>query len=82
VSLKLLDAEFRASGSGEAEVESIGRGRGRIFAHLKLRADPIDDDALRTSPTLQKLAEQPDLVERVRAALERAARTLSDSVLL
>jgi len=79
VSLKLLPAEFEADAG---EVASVGRGRGQIFAHLKLRADPIDDDAFRLSPTIRGLTQQPDLVERLRAALERAARALGDSVLL
>jgi hypothetical protein len=80
VSLKLLPAEYVAG--AESAVKNIGRGRGRIFAHLKLRADSLDADAFRISPTLQKLAEQPELVERVRASLEQSARSLSTSVLL
>jgi len=82
VSLKLLAAEFGSDESGNPEVETVGRGRGRIFAHLKLRADPVQGDAFLVTPTLKKLAEQPELVERVRSTLERAVRSLSDSVLL
>ena len=33
----------------------------RLFAHLKLRADPIGDDALSASPTLQALEDAPDV---------------------
>jgi hypothetical protein len=80
VSLKLLPAEYGAG--DEIAVDSVGRGRARIFAHLKLRADPIADDAFRVSPTWRRLAEQPELVEQVRARLEQAVRSLSQSVLL
>ena len=81
VSLKLLAAEF-VSGTGNAtEVESVGRGRGQIFAHLKLRADPFTGDAVRTSPTLVKLGQQPELLAQVRAALDRAVQALSASIL-
>lgn len=79
VSLKLLPAEFE---NNAGAVASVGRGRGQIFAHLKLRAEPIEDDPLRLSPTIRRLTGEPDLVERLRAALEGAARALSDSVLL
>jgi hypothetical protein len=81
VSLKLLAADF-VSGEGSASgVESVGRGRGQIFAHLKLRAEPLTGDAVRTSPTLQKLGEQPELLAQVRATLDRAVQALSDSIL-
>ena len=33
----------------------------RLFAHLKLRADPIGDDALSASPTVQALEAAPDV---------------------
>ncbi len=33
----------------------------RLFAHLKLRADPIGNDALSASPTLQALEDAPDV---------------------
>jgi hypothetical protein len=79
VSLKLLPAEFEG---GNAAVERVGRGRGQIFAHLKLRAEPIAGDPFRLSPTLKKLGEQPEFLARLRATLERAVRSLSDSVLL
>lgn len=82
VSLKLLPAEFANSDAPDAEVAEVGRGRGAIFAHLKLRAEPVADDPFRTSPTLRKLGEQPDFVDRLRATLEQAASYLSESVLL
>ena len=82
VSLKLLPAEFTAADGGEPDARSVGRGRGQIFAHLKLRADPVLDDPFRLSPTMQKLTEEPDFVEQLRATLDRAVRALSESVLL
>jgi hypothetical protein len=82
VSLKLLPAEFDGGGTGEASVRRVGNGRGNIFAHLKLRADPVDDDALRMSPTIQKLGEEPEFLIRLKNTLEQAASYLSDSVLL
>ncbi len=83
VSLKLLPAEYTLAGTGGAvAVESVGRGRDRIFAHLKLRDAPIAQDPFQVSPTLRKLGEQPDLADRVRAALDEAVRALSESVLL
>jgi hypothetical protein len=81
VSLKLLAADFVAGEGSANGVESVGRGRGQIFAHLKLRADPLTGDAVRTSPTLQKLGEQPELLAQVRATLDRAVQALSASIL-
>lgn len=81
VSLKLLPADFVSGEPSATEVESVGRGRGQIFAHLKLRADPLTGDAVRTSPTLQKLGEQPELLAQVRATLDRAVQALSASIL-
>jgi hypothetical protein len=81
VSLKLLPADFVSGTGGETGVERVGRGRGQIFAHLKLRADPLTGDAVRTSPTLVKLGEQPELLAQVRATLDRAVQALSASIL-
>lgn len=53
VSLKIHAAVF----TGESTVRSVGRGRRSVFAHLKLRADPIGEHALATSPTLRVLSE-------------------------
>lgn len=82
VSLKLLPADFLRDREGRVEVEQIGRGRDRVFAHLKLRAEPVADDPFRLSPTLRHLAEEPELVDRVRAVLDRAVSALSASVFL
>ena len=82
VSLKLLPAEFDSGDGEDVEVAQIGRGRDRVFAHLKLRAEPIADDPFRLSPTLKRLGEQPDLIERVRSVLETAVSALSESVFL
>ena len=82
VSLKLLPAEFAAGTGAGPEVLSVGRGRDHVFAHLKLRADPAEGDAFLMTPTLRMLGAQPDLVNRVKATLERAVRYLSESVLL
>ena len=82
VSLKLLPAEFvGATGPGPG-VLSIGRDRDRVFAHLKLRANPVEGDAFLMAPTLRMLGASPDLFDGVKAALERAVRYLSESVLL
>ena len=53
VSLKVLPAVFQ-----RGSARSIGRGGRRVFAHLKLRADPIEDDAFERSPTVKALLEQ------------------------
>lgn len=82
VSLKLLPAEFARASGPTADVLSVGRGRGRVFAHLKLRADPVEGDAFLMTPTLRTLGAQPDLIDKVKTALEQAVRYLSESVLL
>jgi hypothetical protein len=82
VSLKLLPAEYRSDDAGGQAVRQIGRGRDRVFAHLKLRDAPMPGDPFRISPTLRRLAEQPELVDRVRVMLDAAVRALSESVLL
>jgi hypothetical protein len=80
VSLKLLPANFVTGAASATDVESVGRGRGQIFAHLKLRAEPLTGDAVRTSPTLVKLGEQPELLAQVQATLDRAVQALSASI--
>jgi hypothetical protein len=82
VSLKLLPAEFTSPVAGGPEVRQVGRGRGEIFAHLKLRAEPVQGDPFELSPTFRRLSEAPDLADRLRASLEQAVRDLSQSVLL
>lgn len=82
VSLKLLPARFAETDAETPRVTRVGRGGREIFAHLKLRSEPVEGDAFRKTPTLQMLGEQPDLVDQIRATLERAVRALSTSVLL
>ena len=60
VRMKLFAANFDANGDGESTVRWVGGDGRTIFAHLKLRADPIDADALDTSPTVQALVESGD----------------------
>ena len=50
VSLKLLPAALRGGNLVPTR---------EIFAHLRLRADPIEDDALDSSPTAQALQGTP-----------------------
>lgn len=57
VSLKLLPAVFSGTGT-EPMIESVGRGRRAVFAHLKLNAEPIGGDAITGSPTIEALGEQ------------------------
>lgn len=70
VRLKLLPAEFAAGTGAEPEVRSVGRGGRAIFAHLKLRSDPIEADAFERSPTMRALAERADASARLRQRLE------------
>jgi len=81
VSLKLLPAEFVSEQGVGPAVAEVGRGRDRIFAHLKLRADPVPGDAVRLSPTVRALTGDVQLVERVRAVLDASGRSLSGSIL-
>ena len=82
VSLKLLPAEFTGDGAVAPLAKQVGQGRGMVFAHLKLRSDPVGDDVFRLSPTLRKVEEQPDTLEKLKATLEQAVHSLSQSVLL
>ena len=50
VSLKLFPAVREPS----EDLRPVGTGR-RLFAHLKLRADPIEENALDGTPTMQAL---------------------------
>ena len=56
VSLKLLPATFDQSGSAR----SVGRGSRTVFAHLKLRAESIEAEALENTPTIKAIREQTD----------------------
>ena len=51
VSIKLLPAVL----DGE-NLSPIARGGRPVFAHLKLKADPVEDDALDRSPTIRAVA--------------------------
>ena len=70
VSLKLLPAA-REPGK---DVRLVGGAR-RMFAHLKLRAEPIEPDALDTSPTMQAVV----CADRFRAPAQLAAANVVTS---
>lgn len=75
VSMKLMPAVAK-SGSGEAAVfESIGRGRRGVFAHLKLAARAVGNEAFENSPTLQALGAEGQALE----VLEQRIRGLSST---
>ena len=69
VRLKLFAADFDESVDGESTVRWIGGDGRTIFAHLKLRADSIDADALDTSPTVKALVESGDDLRWLRQRL-------------
>ena len=70
VRMKLFAAEFGEERDGSPAVREVG-GNGRtIFAHLKLRADPIDADALDTSATFRALADRGDDLDWLMRRLE------------
>ena len=56
VRLKLLAATFNQEQQSGVQVRSVGLGSRTIFAHLKLRAEPIAEDALEGSPTIRALS--------------------------
>jgi hypothetical protein len=55
VSLKLLPAVLEEGKRLRPQSQSASRGRRAVFAHLKLRAEPIEPDALGNSPTVKAL---------------------------
>ena len=69
VRLKLFAAEFSDERDGAPSVRSVGGAGRTIFAHLKLRADPINADALDSSPTLRALADRGDDLDWLRRRL-------------
>lgn len=79
VSLKLHAAAFDP-GNGVENVRSVGRGRRQVFAHLKLRADPIGPDAFETSPTIRALADREDAVVLIRQRLQDESAIRVDAV--
>lgn len=70
VSLKLHAARFTAEADGTTRALSIGRGRRSVFAHLKLRAEPIGTDALETTPTIRTIAARGDAVTLLQQRLQ------------
>ena len=60
VRLKLFAAPFVSNGDGEFRARSVTGDDRTMFAHLKLRAEPLHADALDTSPTVQALVESGD----------------------
>ena len=79
VRMKLFAADIDVNGDGESTVRWVGGDGRTIFAHLKLRADPIGADALETSPTVKALVESGDDLDwlRQRLAGDRPARAES-----
>ena len=69
VSLKLLPAAFGQNRGVEGAIQSVGRGRRAAFAHLKLRADPIQANALETSPTIRTFGQQQGALDWLRQRL-------------
>lgn len=59
VRLKIHAADF-ADDAGK--VRSVGLGRRTVFAHLKLDAESIADDAFESSPTMRVLADRARLL--------------------
>ena len=76
VRLKLFAMRFDVDGDGKSTVRHVGGDGRTIFAHLKLRADSIDADALDTSPTVKALVDSGDDLGwlRQRLAGERPVR--------
>ena len=71
VSLKLLPAAFRGGRLAPTR---------RVFAHLKLRADPIEDDPLNRSPTFRALACAPGIRPPARLAALTTSTTSSSAL--
>jgi len=75
VRLKLLPAVREQGGDLRPRHQYVDRRTRTVFAHLKLRADPIEADALSNTPTLKALAEQDDAFRRLEQRLARASAT-------
>jgi len=84
VRLKLLPAVFEQNQGAESSLRAAGRGGRTVFAHLKLRADSIERQALETSPTIRALGEQGDalgwLEQRLEGESPSRAQAVSTSV--
>ena len=70
VRMKLFAAEFGEPRDGAPSVQSVGGAGRTIFAHLKLKADSIEADALDSSPTFRALAERGDGLDWLMRRLE------------
>jgi len=68
VRLKFLPAQT-APGDQAGVYTSIGRGSRVVFAHLKLRAESIGNDALESSPTIRALSADTDALRAVQQRL-------------
>lgn len=73
VSLKLLPAVFDERAGVERALQSVGRGRRAAFAHLKLRADPVQGNALESSPTIRTFGQQQGALDWLRQRLKGQA---------
>jgi hypothetical protein len=74
VRLKFLPAQSKPEPQQTGWYSAIGRGSRVVFAHLKLRAAPIGNDAFETSPTIRALSGDAD-------ALRALQQHLADSSL-
>lgn len=74
VRLKFLPAQAKPGTVETGSYAAIGRGSRLVFAHLKLRAAPIGNDALESSPTIRALSTDSD-------ALRALQQRLADSTL-
>ncbi len=77
VRLKFLPAQAKPGHDGSGWYEMIGRESRLVFAHLKLRAAPIGNDALESSPTIRALSTDTNALRALRQRL--ADNTLGSS---
>ncbi len=70
VSLKLLPAVFAYAQGSAPSARSVGQDGRSVFAHLKLRADSVETNALENSPTIRALGGEGDALGRLRQRLE------------
>ncbi len=73
VRLKFLPARLHADGPADVYA-SIGRGSRAVFAHLKLQAPSIGNDAFETSPTIEALSDDPGSLRSLQQRLVQNAR--------
>jgi hypothetical protein len=82
VRLKLWPAFRHQAGPLQPEDQSMIPNGRAVFAHLKLRADPIEPDALENSPTIEALGERHEvlsLLRRPAGVLVGAARPRAEN---